>query len=229
MQEQCVQNMWRSIPIISWRKLCVSSFKCTDHACCRLPDLILEIALSVQVLTYHYNSTLMKPSTKVLSLAALVLFLISCGGQKSVTQSDNSATTSSTQVNAAFKATDWLPEPPQEAYRMDLFVIGSVSTDETYGLTPENAVRTGGGHASGVRNEHRYLRSLTGPYGEELTYNRLGSCCHFETPNGMGGIGLLDMYEVTYEGLKEPIIIYLDLYDYAPLQAPVGFKIRFEQ
>ena len=37
---------------------------------------------------------------------------------------------------------------------------------------------------------------------------------------------LLDTYEVTYDGLKEPIVLYIDMYDYGPLAAPKGFTLK---
>jgi hypothetical protein len=39
------------------------------------------------------------------------------------------------------------------------------------------------------------------------------------------GLGLLDLYEVTYEGLEQPVILYLDMYDEGPVAAPAGFLL----
>jgi hypothetical protein len=39
------------------------------------------------------------------------------------------------------------------------------------------------------------------------------------------GAGLLDIYEITYDGLDEPIKIYIDMYDYEAPLAPYGFTI----
>jgi hypothetical protein len=90
-----------------------------------------------------------------------------------------------------------------------------------YGFTPENPIHVGGG-PSGQR---AFLEALRGPNGEPLAWRRLGSCCEFETPNGLMGLGLLDLYEVTYEGLAQPVILYLDMYDSGPLAAPAGFVL----
>lgn len=98
------------------------------------------------------------------------------------------------------------------------------TTDSTYGYTEENPVKVGGfNEKSGPAKERAFLNALLGPDGQELTYKRLGSCCPFETPNGIAGYGLLDMYEIEYEGLKEPIILYLNMYDSEELYVPVGF------
>ncbi|WP_255345422.1 hypothetical protein [Pontibacter sp. BAB1700] len=41
----------------------------------------------------------------------------------------------------------------------------------------------------------------------------------------MGG-GLLDKYSITYEGLAEPIILYINMYDSDKLKVPVGFTLK---
>jgi len=105
------------------------------------------------------------------------------------------------------------------------FTITEVSTDETYGYTEKNPVKVGGGE-NGPANERKYLNSITGPNGEQVRYERKGSCCVFKTSNGFMGGGLLDKYEVTYAGLSEPIIIYINMYDKDELKAPKGFKFK---
>jgi hypothetical protein len=94
--------------------------------------------------------------------------------------------------------------------------------DPTYGIVPENPVRIGGGPSG----ERAYLGALRGPRGEPVVSRRLGSCCEFETPNGFGGMGLLDLYEVTYEGLDAPVRLYLDMYDEDEVHAPPGFFLQ---
>jgi hypothetical protein len=115
-------------------------------------------------------------------------------------------------------------DPPASAIAGELFVIETISTDKTYGFTEENPIRVG---SSSPANERRFLKSIYGPEGQTLSFTRLGSCCHFKTPNGMfNNTALLDMYEVSYDGLKKPVVIYIDMYDYAPLSAPKGFTLR---
>jgi hypothetical protein len=90
-----------------------------------------------------------------------------------------------------------------------------------YGFSPENPIHVGGGPAG----QRAFLEALRGPDGQPLAWRRLGSCCEFETPNGLMGLGLLDLYEVTYEGLEQPVILYLDMYDSGPVAAPAGFLL----
>lgn len=100
----------------------------------------------------------------------------------------------------------------------------SSGESSTYGYTEENAIKVGG-LREGPTLQRRYLNSLTGPNGEKVSFNRMGSCCPFLTPNALfGNSGLLDRYAVTYEGKKDTVTLYLNIYDQAPLETPVGFK-----
>jgi len=99
------------------------------------------------------------------------------------------------------------------------------TNDSTYGYTKENAIKVGG-EMQGPANERNYLNSLSGPNGETLKFSRSGSCCAFETKNSSFGMGMLDIYRVTYEGKKDTVTLYLNMYDKAKLKAPVGFKFK---
>ncbi len=103
--------------------------------------------------------------------------------------------------------------------------IQETTNDATYGYSKENAIKVGG-EMNGPANERSYLNSLSGPNGETLIYKRSGSCCHFETKNSSFGMGMLDIYRVTYEGKKDTISLYINMYDKAKLKAPVGFKFK---
>lgn len=95
---------------------------------------------------------------------------------------------------------------------------------ETYGFTPDNPIPVGGG----PEGQHAFLGALRGPEGQPLAWRRLGSCCEFETPNGITGVGLLDMFEVVYAGQERSVILYLDMYDSGPVVAPTGFSLSEE-
>jgi len=104
--------------------------------------------------------------------------------------------------------------------------ISKVTTDESYG-SEKNPILVGGvADSQGPYNERAYLDLLAGPEGQKISYNRVKSCCSFDTERGFMGKGLLDVYEITYEGQKGPIFLYLNMYDYQTLYAPVGFTIR---
>lgn len=99
---------------------------------------------------------------------------------------------------------------------------GKVSDD--YGYSQTNPVKVGGG-MNGPANEHKYLRRLTGPNGESIAYERLGSCCHFETKNSAFGSGMLDRYEIEIDGDSVKKILYINMYDEEKVYAPKGFLL----
>ena len=101
------------------------------------------------------------------------------------------------------------------------------AADSTYGYSQANPIKVGG-FKEGRRAElqHEYLRALRGPDGQMVRYERRGSCCPYDTPNGMMGRGLLDVYEGTYDGLATPIVLYLTLYDFEQPRAPRGFRLE---
>ena len=107
------------------------------------------------------------------------------------------------------------------------FLLTEISTDKSYGFTEKNPVRVGGvDKLEGPLNERRFLNALAGPNGEKVSYYRLGSCCPFNTDKGFNGKGLLDNYKVTWEGSKDTVSIYINMYDYGQLKAPFGFTIK---
>jgi hypothetical protein len=101
----------------------------------------------------------------------------------------------------------------------------AVDVPDSYGFSPENPIHVGGG----PHGQRAFLETLRGPDGQSLAWRRLGSCCEFETPNGIMGFGLLDLYEITYEGMERPVILYLDMYESGPVMAPVGFTLPSEE
>ena len=94
---------------------------------------------------------------------------------------------------------------------------------DAYGYGRRNPVRVGGGTQSGAANQRRWLDGLHGPGGQPVRYRRLGSCCDFQGPGGVRGA--LDAYEVTYDGLERPVVLYMDMYTppQGPAPAPEGF------
>jgi hypothetical protein len=63
----------------------------------------------------------------------------------------------------------------------------------------------------GVEGEHRYLNRLFSPDGLPITYVRLGS-------RKGNNSSILDLYEINYEGLSEPIMIFMDMYAKGPAE-----------
>lgn len=91
-----------------------------------------------------------------------------------------------------------------------------IAQDQTYGLTPEQAIQVGGSPLYGASRQRRYLDTLRGPEGQAITYKRVGQ---HRAADGT----ILDRYDVTYAGLEKPITLFLDWYHFNPLKAPRGF------
>lgn len=109
------------------------------------------------------------------------------------------------------------------------FELTEISTDPTYGFSKKNPVQVGGvDKMEGPLNEIRYLNALAGPNGEDVYYYRLGSCCPIKSKNDPFGAGvvMLDNYLLTWEGAKDTVSIYINMYDYGELRALVGFTIK---
>ena len=107
-------------------------------------------------------------------------------------------------------------------------VAESFSTPEGvsgYGLNPKKPVMIGAGE-SGVKRARDYFSRLRGPAGEPIQIRRLGSCCRFPTPKAeVGNSAVLDEYEVTYAGQREPAIIFVNSYEEGPLEVVPGFTL----
>lgn len=109
------------------------------------------------------------------------------------------------------------------------FELTEISKDPTYGFSPKNPIQVGGvDKHEGPLNERRFLNALAGPNGEQISYYRQGSCCPIKSdknPMGTGSV-MLDNYRVTWQGSKDTVSIYINMYDYGTLKAPVGFTIK---
>lgn len=101
--------------------------------------------------------------------------------------------------------------------------LSVAATSPDYAFTPEDPVLLGSGDPeNGPFESRRYLQSLRGLQGQAIEFERQGSCCHFETPNSDFGSGLLDVYALWWEGLQEPLILYINMYDPGEALVPVG-------
>ncbi|MEM7575798.1 MAG: 2-dehydro-3-deoxyphosphooctonate aldolase [Bacteroidota bacterium] len=142
-------------------------------------------------------------------LGLLLLMSVSCATSQKVAT-----------INKTTASTDYPASPPSGA-----FDFTEMAEDPTYGYKPENPIMVGGAvDSEGPSNERKFIKCLAGPNGESLAFEREGSCCGFETENGIMGHGLLDVYLISWEGQMEPVRLYINMYDYAPLKVPQGFS-----
>jgi hypothetical protein len=107
------------------------------------------------------------------------------------------------------------------------FVITQFSTDKRYGYDKDYPINIFFRNSKDESiNQQRYLNALAGPKGEKITYTKLESCCPFPTKRSDMGAGFLDVYEVKWEGQKNPILLYLNIYEKGVLMVPVGFSLK---
>ncbi|WP_210490291.1 hypothetical protein [Rufibacter aurantiacus] len=149
---------------------------------------------------------------KILLMIGMVA-LTGCATQKRSTTAENSIGDTRTQT--------------VESHDEDTYLLRETSSDKSYGYDRSNPIKVGGSlESSGPRNERRFLNALLGLNGEQVGYYRAGSCCGFKTPNGFMGEGLLDKYRVYWEGGKDTLSIYINMYDKGDLKVPVGFTAK---
>jgi hypothetical protein len=98
---------------------------------------------------------------------------------------------------------------------------------DLYGYIPERPIKVGGGPAA----QRSYLESLRDARGKRITFQRTRHCCPYKSNStrAFEGIGLLDVYEITYKdenNKKKKISVYITFYDYETPRAIKGFTIE---
>lgn len=146
---------------------------------------------------------------KIVPLIALFISITSCTSTKSTIKNiDDTA-------------------PNLELTENDTFLISTFSTDKKYGYNQDYPINI---FYQSTRNEtineQRFLNALAGPKGEKITYTKLESCCPFPTKRSDMGAGLLDVYELKWEGQKSPVLLYLNIYEKGVLMVPFGLSLK---
>ena len=107
------------------------------------------------------------------------------------------------------------------------FVITEYSTDKKYGYNKDYPVNVFYKNTKNdTINQWRFLKALAGPKGEILTYKKLESCCPFPTKRNEMGVGLLDVYEITWPGQAKPLRLYLNIYEKGYVKVPLGLTLK---
>jgi hypothetical protein len=117
--------------------------------------------------------------------------------------------------------------PVPQLTKNNTFVITAFSKDKKYGYDKDYPINIFyRGTKDDIINQQRFLNALAGPNGEAITFSKLESCCPFPSKNTEMGAGFLDVYEIKWEGLKKPILLYLNIYERGQLMVPVGFSLK---
>ena len=145
---------------------------------------------------------------KTVLFITIVLLTASCGSIKSSLKNvDNSA--------------------PVPVVKNNAFVISAYSKDKKYGYNKDYPINIFyKGTKNDTINQQYFLNALAGPKGEKITFTKLENCCPFPTKNSDMGAGFLDVYELKWEGLKNPIILYLNIYERGLLMVPAGLSLK---
>ena len=148
---------------------------------------------------------------KIKSIVLLIVVLISsvsCVSTKSTLRNvDENAPIPQLTANNAFVITEFSKDP-KYGYNQDYPV------NVFYRNTQDEAI-----------NPQRYFNALTGPNGEKIFYKKIEVCCPFPTKNSEMGGGFLAIYEVTWVGQKQPVKLYLNIYEKGILLVPMGFGL----
>ena len=109
----------------------------------------------------------------------------------------------------------------------NVFVITEYSKDSKYGYDKDYPINVFYKNTKDENsNQECYLNALSGPKGETITYKKVETCCPFPTKNVEIGVGLIDVYEITWTGQKEPVRLYLNYFERGALMVPVGLTLK---
>jgi len=106
--------------------------------------------------------------------------------------------------------------------------LEGVSTDPRYGYSEDRPIKIGVSSFYLGRNyPEKYFKSITGPHGEKVVFERIKSCCPFKTVNSSEenykNVAVLEIYQVHYSGLDKPVLLYVNFFDQGKPLAPKGF------
>jgi hypothetical protein len=146
---------------------------------------------------------------KTAFVITILLLITSCGSIKSSLKNvDNNA-------------------PVPVVGKNNAFIITEYSKDKRYGYEKDYPINIYyRGTKNDTINQKYFFNALAGPKGEKITYTKLENCCPFPTKSSDIGAGFLDVYEVTWDGLKKPIVLYVNIYERGLLMVPVGLSLK---
>lgn len=133
--------------------------------------------------------------------------------------------TSCVSTRSTLKNVDETAQSPQ-INKNKVFIITEVSTDKKYGYDKNYPVNLGFLPIQSAEiNIKRYFGALAGPQGQPITYTKADTCCPFPSKHNEMGAGIIDIYEVTWAGLAQPLRIHINLYEKGKVMAPAGLTI----
>ena len=131
-----------------------------------------------------------------------------------------------TSTQSTLKNVDNHSEIPKVS-AANTFILTAYSKDKKYGYDKDYPINVFYKNvASAKENQERFLNALAGPKGEKISYTKTGICCPFPNTKSEMGVASVDVYSITWEGQKKPVILYLNSYEKGALMVPVGFTSK---
>ena len=107
------------------------------------------------------------------------------------------------------------------------YVITEYSNDSKYGYDRDYPINLGFENEKyGSRSIDYFFNALSGTNGEKISYVKTESCCPFPTKRSVMGGGILDLYEVTFQGNNKKVVLYFNIFDKGKIMCPNGFTIK---
>ncbi len=107
------------------------------------------------------------------------------------------------------------------------FLITEKSMDGKYGTNKDYPINIGfDNETMSSKNIALFFNALQGENEEQITYKKTDDCCPFPTKRSFMGAGLLNVYEVSFEGTDKKINLYFNIYDKGKILCPNGFSIK---
>nr|WP_314839859.1 2-dehydro-3-deoxyphosphooctonate aldolase [uncultured Flavobacterium sp.] len=117
--------------------------------------------------------------------------------------------------------------PDLQLTQKNTFIITEYSTDKKYGYNKDYPINIFFSNTNNETiNQERFINALAGPKGEKITFTKLESCCPFPTKRSEMGAGLLDVFELKWDGQKTPVLLYLNIYEKGVVKVPVGLTLK---
>jgi hypothetical protein len=139
---------------------------------------------------------------------AFITLLSSCGSIKSTLKNVNNDT-------------------PKPQIVDDHYVITEYSKDGKYGYDKDYPINIGfDNERFATRSIGYFFNALLGPSGEKFTFEKVDNCCPFPTKRSVMGGGILDIYEIKFEGKEKTILLYINIFDKGKVLCPKGFTIK---
>jgi len=130
-------------------------------------------------------------------------------------------------VKPAERKLEWCLDTTKTTKPHFLLRLTKTSDDNTYGFSQDNPIKVGKDEDGGPGNSYKYLQLLRDQKGKPVSYRRTGSCCMYDSENGMNGKALLDHYLISFfdeSGKKKETSVFMTFYDFEEPKILKGFK-----